>query len=935
MIRLTFFSLLLFIGNITIAQLSFTKDNGTYKNKASWSGVAGGFCDINGDLNDDIVLLNKGRLLQVGYNTGKNNNLVWSNEIAVFHNSEYALAIGDLDNDFKQEMISNGAYSGTKVYKYNATGGIYLFDNIPTSVYSQATNLVDINNDGFLDIHICHDEGGNITLINDGNGNLVQQDLIDFSTVPESDKSGSYGSEWIDVDDDGDQDLYIAKCKFGVSDPEDPRRHNMLFINQNGTFTNEAEERGLKIKAQSWTGSFVDFDNDGDFDCFTSNHDVDHILMKNDSSGYFIPYETNIAFAKNFAFQVLPADYDNNGFVDILITGLDRSTLYLNEDGYNFSITNFFDDAAYSSATIGDINDDGFMDIIAYYSVSINLPGSKRDELFINNGNQNNYAKFTLKGLTSNGNGVGAKLTAYSASGLKARQVQAGVSYGITNTHTQHFGLATDTLIDSLIVKWPSGIVDKYYGLEVNKHYYVQEGKCISQKFNLIQDKEILCNNDSIQLSASNKNLVEFNWSNGSNDTISYIKNTASVFLLAKDVSNCEYISNISTIKLQDLTDVALITNEKDTIFTCQNAIEILTKNDFVTEITWPDGSHGNNFTIEEQGQYILTAKDACGDTYADTINLQWVSDIESSEIKLKAGTDTTITLDGDVVQWYEDKEKTLLLSTGNSYKTTVTADTSQLYVSIYNKKGQEFYYLGLNNLPVTNQFASDQIDAGLYLNVFDTLILKSFVTKTDKAGIRKILIISYEGDTIFSKEVMIEKDTAQRIELNALIPPGTLYQFKTDHLTNLANFGFEGPRLYRTGTGVNYPYLASDLAEIPTSTKGSVSYYFFYDIEFEKGGISCNDDITISLIPDTIVSNNDIKLQHNIIYPNPTSDVFYIKGGKVKEVKVMDMLGKILYTDRKNPTKLSVQNMPTGMYTIEVTEENNFSWRKKVMVVR
>lgn len=923
------------ICNFATAQLSFSKDNGIYKNRASWSGVAGGFCDINGDLTDDIVILNKGRLLQVGYNTGKNNNLVWSNEIAVFHNSEYALAIGDLDNDYKQEMISNGAYSGTKVYKYNASGGIYLYDNIPTSVYSQATNLVDINNDGYLDMHICHDEGGNITLINDGNGNLVQQNLIDFSTIPVSDNSGSYGSEWIDVDEDGDQDLYIAKCKFGINDPEDPRRHNMLFINQNGTFTNEAEERGLKIKAQSWTGSFADFDNDGDFDCFTSNHDVDHILMKNDSSGYFIPYETNIPFVKNFAFQTLLADYDNNGFVDILVTGLDNSTLYLNQDGYNFNRTNLFDDSAYSSATIGDINDDGFMDIIAYYSVSINLPGSKRDELFINNGNENKYAKFSLKGSTSNANGVGAKLITYSASGIKTRQVQAGVSYGVTNTHTQHFGLGSDTLIDSLIVKWPSGIVDKYNGLEVNKHYFVQEGKCISSKFDLKKNKEVLCNNDSIQLSTDNKNLIEFNWSNGSTDSTTNIDNTSSIYLMAKDTANCEYISNISVIKLQDLSNVSLITNAKDTIFICKNEGVVLFKNDFVADITWHDGSKNDSFFIVEEGAYFIGAKDACGDEYSDTIHVEWISDNVSSEIITKVGVDTTLTIDGDKVEWYEDEDKTILLSTGNVYTATIQPDTTQLYVSIYNTKGQEYYYLGLNNLPVNNQFASDQIDAGLYLNLFDTLILKSFLTKTDRSGIRKILIISYEGDTIFSKEVMIEKDSAQRIELNALIPPGTLYQLKTDELTNLANFGYEGPRLYRTGTGVNYPYQVSEFAEIPTSTKGSVSYYFFYDIEFEKGGISCIDDITISLIPDTIVSNNDITLQHNIIYPNPTSDVFYIKGGKVKEVKVVDMLGKIMYTDRKNPTKISVQNLPTGIYSIEVIEENNFNWRKKVMVVR
>ena len=936
MLRLTIFTLLLFILNNLSSQLSFSKDKGIYKNRSSWSGIAGGFADVNGDLADDIVLLNKGRLLQVGFNTGKNSPLKWSNEIAVFQNSEYALAIGDLDNDYKQELISNGAYSGTKVYKYNEQGDVYFYDNVPTNVYSQATNLVDINNDGFLDMHICHDEGNNVILINDGLGNLVEQTIIDFSTIPVSDNSGSYGSEWIDIDNDGDQDLYIAKCKFGVSDPEDPRRHNMLFINHNGTFINEAEVRGLKIKAQSWTGSFADFDNDGDYDCFTSNHDVDHILMKNDSSGHFIPYETNIPFNKTFSFQVLLADYDNNGFVDILVTAPDRTSIYLNLDGENFEKTNLFDEAPFSSATFGDVNDDGFLDIISYYSVSINLPGSKRDELFINNGNENSYAKFTLKGDSSNANGVGARLNAYSESGIKTRQVQAGVSYGITNTLTQHFGFGQDTLIDSLVVFWPSGIVDKYYNLDVNNHYLIQEAKCISKKFDLMQDKEILCKNDTVTLSTENSTFVSYNWSNGFTGPFSYVTGDNSVFLIAKDTANCEFISNITVVKLQDLKDVSLITNNADTIFICKDAGEVLYKNDFVTDIIWQDGSTEDSYLLNEAGEFIISATDACGENYSDTLIVKLVSDHVSSVIKLKVGVDTTLNIDGDRVEWYSDEEKTNLLTAGNIYTVTTQTDTTNLYVNITNKKGEGYSYLGINSLPTSNQYASDQIDGGLYINVFDTLVLKSFVANTDKEGIRKILIISYEGDTIFSKEVFIEKDSLQRIVLDALVPPGTLYQLKTDHLSNLGNFGHEGPRLIRTGSGVNYPYLATELAEIPTSTKGSASYYYFYNIELEKGGVTCTDDIIISIIPDTIVSNNEITLEHKNIYPNPTSSEFFIKSdNKINNIKMIDVFGKVIYTDKNNPTKVSVEKIPAGIYIIEVTEENSFSWRKKVMVVK
>lgn len=139
--------------------------------------------------------------------------------------------------------------------------------------------------------------------------------IIDWNTVPPSDNSGNYGSEWADIDNDGDMDLYIAKCKFGVTDFEDPRRHNMLFMNQgNGVFANEAEARGMKHKGQSWTGSFADYDNDGDQDCLITNHDVPHALMRNDGKGNFTEHVLNIPLDATFAFQSLWADFDNNGF---------------------------------------------------------------------------------------------------------------------------------------------------------------------------------------------------------------------------------------------------------------------------------------------------------------------------------------------------------------------------------------------------------------------------------------------------------------------------------------------------------------------------------------------------------------------------------------------------------------------------------------------
>lgn len=934
MIRLIFTILSIYYFSISSAQLSFTKKTSQYSTTSTWSGIAGGFCDINGDLTDDLIMLNKGKTLQVGYNQGRDKNVKWSNAIDVFQNSEYALTIGDLDNDAIPEIIVNGAYSEVKVYKRNADGSIKLHYKVPTFIYSQSTNLVDINNDGFLDLFICNDEGDNLTLLNDKMGMLYGEYIIDFNTIPTSDNSGNYGSEWIDIDNDNDQDLYIAKCRFGVTDLEDPRRHNMLFINNNGTFTNEAEARGLKDKSQSWTGSFADFDNDGDFDCFISNHDANHSLMQNDGNGNFTPYPSNIPFAKTFSFQVIPTDYDNNGFVDILITAEDKVDLYLNQDGSNFIRTHLFSDAAFSSATCGDMNDDGFMDIQVYYSVSINLPGGKRDELFVNDGNANNYVKFTLRGTQSNASAVGAKIYSYSSSGQKLRQVQAGVSYGITNTLTQHFGMGSDEKIDSIKVIWPSGIIDRFSNLEVNEHFYIEEGGCISKRFELLQDKTILCNEDSIIVSSS-IDFENYHWNNNATKETVSLFSPSSISLNATDANGCVHYSKLMYVEGHSLENQPLIKDPQDTVYLCKADSVLLEKSDLVASILWPNGDTSSSFVVNHAGDFVLSAIDFCGENFTQTVYVRNVIEETNQTLYLKKDADTTLVVKGNDVSWFSDEERTMLLSKNASINVSKLMDTLILYVTVEDKKGATSSEIGVNTLPVSNTFSSDNVDGGLYLNVFEDLTLKSFVVKTDRSGIRRFLIIRYEGDTIFSKDVMITKDIEQLVELNAAIPIGTLYQLKTDHTVNVQNLGYEGPRLYRSNRNVVYPYLSENVAEIPVSTKGADVYYYFFNMQLETGGVLCKENFEIVIIPDSISSSQDVDLTSStVIYPNPAQKVLYVKGENIVQVSIFNLHGQKVLTAKLDERKrIGIESLSNGIYLVELMNKHHQTMKYKLIV--
>ncbi len=80
----------------------------------------------------------------------------------------------------------------------------------------------------------------------------------------------SRGATFVDVDDDGDLDLYVCNT-------EAP---NLLYVNQgNGTFVEAARERGLDHVGASVMASFVDYDRDGDLDCYLVTHRALHFML--------------------------------------------------------------------------------------------------------------------------------------------------------------------------------------------------------------------------------------------------------------------------------------------------------------------------------------------------------------------------------------------------------------------------------------------------------------------------------------------------------------------------------------------------------------------------------------------------------------------------------------------------------------------------------
>lgn len=449
--------------NNAISQISFTtvpiSTGGQYN-----------FCavDMNGDYLDDIVSVSTSNI-----------QIFFQNEDGTFTEQNFAttpadyspswsIAAGDITGNGFNDLLYGGGSGVTFMYANN-DGTAYTEVSGPQYVFSQRSNFIDINNDGHLDAFVCHDVAPNVYYINDGDGNLTfnQGGLGDHPT------GGHYGSTWVDYNNDGHLDLFIAKCSGGGQGAQ--AKYNELFRNNgDGTFTDVSVESGLRDPLQTWSAAWGDFNNNGFMDVFvgaSTFSDGGHKLMSNNGDGTFSDITAGSGFDVFGGTSIEHATYDfnNDGYLDIMGNS---NTLFLNNGDMTF--TPYV--VPFSAAAIADLNNNGFLD--AFTTGNIHY----------NNGNDNNWIVINTQGVESNRNGIGARVEITSALGTQIRDVRSGEGFRFMSTLNTHFGIGADTEIEELIIRWPSGIVDVISNPEINTTHHIIEGQSLSTNSNKITD---------------------------------------------------------------------------------------------------------------------------------------------------------------------------------------------------------------------------------------------------------------------------------------------------------------------------------------------------------------------------------------------------------------------------------------------------------------
>lgn len=417
-----------------------------------------GVVDMNGDYLDDIVAPSN-TTVNVLYQASNGSGFTTANlaNTTVNYMPTWSLAAGDFNKDGFNDL-AYGNTSGVGILLSNSQGtGFTTFQR--GGIFCQRTNFVDINNDGNLDLFVCHDVDPNVYFLNDGNGgNTFHQGGL--GNHPDG---GNYGSIWVDYDNDNDPDLFIAKCKGAGS----PASLNELHRNNgNGTFTDVSVAANLSDMIQTWSSAWGDFDNDGDMDAMVganSTANGSHKLMRNNGDGTFTDVTAGSGFDTFLSYgrEHVAYDFNNDGFIDVMGNG---NKIMYNNGNMTFSPVSI----SAASGPVGDLNNDGFLDILNATTVHFN------------SGNSNKWIKIHLNGTASNKNGIGARIEVYGAWGKQIRDVRSGDGFEFMSTLNAHFGLGSATEITQVIIKWPSGVVDTINNPPVNQALTVTEGSTLS-----------------------------------------------------------------------------------------------------------------------------------------------------------------------------------------------------------------------------------------------------------------------------------------------------------------------------------------------------------------------------------------------------------------------------------------------------------------------
>ena len=487
------------------------------------SGCGVSFFDVNEDGWDDLTFCTNG-----GPTLYYQNNQGYFELTYIFPNTGNAKSCiwADLDEDGDNDLI---------VSRYDLP--LQIFRNIGNNQFETADYMVgdtgtsgnrwmgvsvaDYNRDAYLDIAVANFTQSNPNLLlTNSNGDYLSP--VMYSDLNSNLKT-SFQPAWVDINNDHFSDIFFAN--------DHDLGNEYYQQNSNGYFEDLSISSNLYTPAFAMSAAFADFDNDLDEDLFISDSQLSaYPLLQNDGNGIFTQIlNQNLTFNLE-GWGSLWIDADNDPWQDLFICT--RGGGVENQDFNNVFMLN--DSAVlidtpvplmtdltngYYSNAKGDFNNDGRSDIV------ITPENTGTISLFQNTSiNTHNFIKFKLNGRLSNRNGIGSKYYCYFNGHTRSGYLQCGENYLSQNSQNILIGIGEAMYVDSLIIDWPSGVVDKYYNIERSTFAQLTE----AETWGGITFNSSPCAGSTIEAQIHPWPII--NWNNGDhNSTTTYNSGLASV----------------------------------------------------------------------------------------------------------------------------------------------------------------------------------------------------------------------------------------------------------------------------------------------------------------------------------------------------------------------------------------------------------------------
>ena len=467
----------------------------TFTDVAVKAGVAGGndplsvvsdalWFDYDNDGKLDLLIARFGTpILYHNEGNGKFKDVSATSGLSKFGNTIAVIAF-DYDNDGYLDLLFGNYFKPVNLQDLkdphvlpndldNAVngGGVTLWRNTGKGSFEEVTENAglgkvtgwaldvghgDFNNDGLQDIYIACDYGTDHVFINKGDGTF--REVTEKATGWDTKKGMNV--DVADYDNDGWLDIYVTN----ITD-EYMKECNMLWHNNgDGTFTDVSKETGTCETGWGWAAKFADLDNDGWQDLFVVNG------LKSAGPESYVPLLLPVITTTGLDIT------DVNNWPSIgnrTWSGYQKKKLFRNLGNGAFK------DVAAEAGTDNDLDGRGIGVIDIDNDGRLDLVETNADQplLLYHNVTEKpgNWIELKLIGVKSNRDAIGARVRVEAGGLTQIREVDGGNGYAGQSTRRVHFGLGKAAKIDSLQIRWPSGLTETVT-VPLNRVSYIEEG---------------------------------------------------------------------------------------------------------------------------------------------------------------------------------------------------------------------------------------------------------------------------------------------------------------------------------------------------------------------------------------------------------------------------------------------------------------------------